>query len=157
MRPPTSHPIHHRFRSSTVSEPSHMRVLRDFLRVHPLVATAVLLLGLAAAAGGVQEPAIPPGAGIQSWHENGAGGRYIVRVTEGSVSGSHVATVLTDENCTPDRMGLSHCRNAVRLDDGSQLTIQNNHQMSRHRCLESGEKVRVTELAGRWVTLQIGE
>ncbi len=119
-----------------------------------------LLLAVGACGAGAQEPAIPPGAGIQSWYENGTGGRYvapiIVGTTQSLAPGGQVGTVLTDTNCTPDAQGLSHCHNSIKFGDGSRITIMDNHQMSRHRCLRPGEQVRVSLFKGRWVRLQTG-
>lgn len=125
-----------------------------------IVAAVALLLPVVACSGNVQEYGIPSGAGIQSWYENGTGGYYVAPVIAGSVqplaAGSLVGTVLTDTNCTPDVQGLSHCHNIIEFNDGSHITIRDNHQMSRHRCLRPGEHVRVKLLKGHWVTLQTG-
>lgn len=128
---------------------------------HPLhIATAALLIFISACGASAQEPTIPHSAGIHSWFENGTGGHYVAPVIEGSTRalavGSRIGTVLTDTNCTPDDRGLSHCHNGIGFDDGSQITIVDNHQMSRHRCLRPGERVRVSLLEGRWITLQTG-
>lgn len=128
---------------------------------HLLVfAAAALLLPVVACSGNARESGIPSSAGIQSWYENGTAGHYVAPVIAGSVqsltAGSRVGTVLTDTNCTPDAQGLSHCHNAIEFSDGSRITIQDNHQMSRHRCLRPGERVRVKLLKGQWVTLQTG-
>ena len=125
----------------------------------PVVA-ATLMASVTACNAGPAGTAIPAGAGIQSWYENGTGGHYVAPVIAGSMeslgSGSRVGTVLTDTNCSPDARGLSHCHNGIAFDDGSRITITDNHQMSRHRCLRPGERVRVSLLKGRWVTLQTG-
>ena len=124
------------------------------------VMAAALLIFLGACGASAQEPAIPHSAGIHSWFENGTGGHYVAPVIEGSTqplaSGSRLATVLSDTNCTPDAQGLSHCHNGIGFDDGSQITIVDNHQMSRHRCLRPGERVRVSLLKSGWITLQTG-
>lgn len=123
-------------------------------------AAAALLLSVVACSGNAQKSGIPSGAGIQSWYENGTGGHYVAPVIAGSVqslaAGSRVGTVLTDTNCTPDAQGLSHCHNSIEFSDGSRITITDNHQMSRHRCLRPGEFVRVKLLRKQWVTLQTG-
>jgi hypothetical protein len=51
------------------------------------------------------------------------------------------ATVLTDENCAPDRQGISHCRNAVRLAGGGIVVLRHPHEMHHVPCLEPGETV----------------
>lgn len=128
---------------------------------HLLAITATsLLVTVVACSANAQEPAVPSGAGIQSWYENGTGGHYIAPVIAGSAqslaSGSRIGLVLTDTNCTPDARGLSHCHNSIEFSDGSRITIMDNHQMSRHRCLRPGERVRVKLFKGQWVTLQTG-
>ena len=55
-----------------------------------------------------------------------------------------VARVLTDEDCAPDAAGVSHCRNAMRLEDGRTLTVRHPHRMVDVACMTPGEKVRVT-------------
>lgn len=124
------------------------------------IAAAALLISISACGASAQDSSIPRGAGIQSWFENGTGGHYVAPVIDGSVqllaSGSRFGTVLTDTNCTPDPQGLSHCHNSIGFDDGSQITVVDNHQMSSHRCLRPGERVRVSLLEGRWITLQTG-
>jgi len=132
-----------------------------FKTCHPLhVAAMALLIFVSACGASAQEPTIPHSAGIHSWFENGTGGHYVAPVIEGSIealaTGSRVGTVLTDTNCTPDSQGLSHCHNGIGFDDGSRITIVDNHQMSSHRCLRPGEHVRISLLEGRWITLQTG-
>lgn len=128
------------------------RATKPVLRLFALAGAALVLAACGA------QPSIPPGAGIQSWHENGAGGRYVVNVIAGSPAAvaAHgtIGTVLTDSDCAPDAEGLSHCHNMIALAGGATITIQDNHQMSRHRCLRPGETVRVAALGGRWIVLQ---
>jgi hypothetical protein len=52
-------------------------------------------------------------------------------------------TVLSDEACTPDATGLSHCLNRIRLADGAVITVVHPHRMSEVPCLAPGERVRV--------------
>lgn len=104
------------------------------------------------------EPALPHNAGIQSWFENGAGGRYVVPVISGragDVTGAMQGVVLTDSDCTPDAQGLSHCHNFIGLENGTRIQIQNNHKMSLHRCLRPGETVLVQPMHDSWVTVQV--
>jgi hypothetical protein len=49
--------------------------------------------------------------------------------------------VLTDEDCEPDAQGISHCRNVVRLPDGSKVVLRHPHAMMEVECMEPGEKV----------------
>ena len=51
------------------------------------------------------------------------------------------ATVLTDEDCTPDDAGISHCRNSLRLENGSEIVVRHPHDMMQIPCLEPGEPV----------------
>ena len=55
--------------------------------------------------------------------------------------GTVKATVTTDENCDPDAQGYSHCRNDLRLADGSVLHLRHNHPMGMVACLAPGEEV----------------
>jgi hypothetical protein len=59
------------------------------------------------------------------------------RLPDGTVE----ATVLTDEDCAPDRHGISHCRNVVRLAGGRTVVLRHPHEMHRVPCLAPGEKV----------------
>jgi hypothetical protein len=79
---------------------------------------------------------------------NGTDGIVLAYAVSGSISGhSGVATVLTDENCEPDRDGVSHCMNRLELDDGMVLTVRHDHAMSNDPCLAPGERVAVRLLA----------
>ena len=51
------------------------------------------------------------------------------------------ATVLTDEDCTPDDAGISHCRNSLRLENGSEIVVRHPHDMMKIPCVEPGEPV----------------
>lgn len=55
-----------------------------------------------------------------------------------------MATVMSDTNCTPDAMGVSHCENQLRMNDGTMLTVQHNHRMMDTPCLSPGEHILVT-------------
>lgn len=70
-------------------------------------------------------------------------GEQIVAVLVGGAMphGTVKATVLTDENCAPDAQGYSHCRNDLRLADGSVLHLRHNHRMATTTCLSPGEEV----------------
>lgn len=118
--------------------------------------TAVLIVVAGCSRAGA-EPALPAQAGIQNWHQNGAAGRYVVPVIRGdagAVAASTRGLVLTDSDCTPDAQGLSHCHNFIELENGDKIQIQNNHQMTVHRCLQPGEVVRVAPLHGKWIIVQ---
>ena len=58
-------------------------------------------------------------------------------------SSAMTAVVLTDEDCAPDFAGISHCRNALRLADGSTITVRHHHDMQHYSCLTPGEKIRL--------------
>jgi hypothetical protein len=53
------------------------------------------------------------------------------------------ATVLSDEQCQPDAMGISHCLNRMRLPSGSELAVRHPHDMSDVPCLAPGEEVQL--------------
>jgi hypothetical protein len=53
------------------------------------------------------------------------------------------ATVLSDEDCEPDKDGVSHCRNRLRLRGGSELTVRHPHRMHDVPCMTPGEIVRM--------------
>jgi hypothetical protein len=55
--------------------------------------------------------------------------------------GTLQATVLTDEDCAPDRQGISHCRNVVRLAGGQTVVLRHPHNMTKVPCLAPGETV----------------
>lgn len=56
--------------------------------------------------------------------------------------GVRLLTVLTDEDCTPDKDGVSHCLNRVQFDtaDGRQeAALRHNHPMAEEACFSPGE------------------
>ena len=53
------------------------------------------------------------------------------------------AVVQTDEDCTPDVYGNSHCTNRLRLADGRIIVVQHDHNMQIYPCLSPGETVEV--------------
>jgi hypothetical protein len=58
-----------------------------------------------------------------------------------------LALVLTDVNCDPDRDGISHCLNELRLlGNGRRITVRHDHNMHMYPCLTPGERVRVLAL-----------
>jgi len=67
-----------------------------------------------------------------------------VRLEAGSMPlGERAATVLTDSECTPDAAGVSHCRNELRLRDGTVVVARHSHRMAEVPCLSPGEEVLV--------------
>ena len=64
------------------------------------------------------------------------------QLLEGQMPGGPTtAEVLSDENCEPDAMGISHCLNRMQLPDGSEIAVRHNHRMSEVSCLSPGEMV----------------
>ena len=57
------------------------------------------------------------------------------------------AVVVTDEDCAPDRHGVSHCRNKLRLPNGRTVTVRHPHRMQDVPCMTPGETVRVGRAA----------
>jgi len=79
---------------------------------------------------------------------NGAEGVVLTYTVSGRVPRSAAtATVLTDGNCEPDRYGVSHCLNKLRLDGGETLVVRHDHNMGNDPCLAPGERVAVRALA----------
>ncbi len=60
--------------------------------------------------------------------------------------GAKQATVRTDENCTPDQDGVSHCLNELDL-GGTTIVVQHHHKMSLTPCLTPGETVNLMTIA----------
>lgn len=52
-----------------------------------------------------------------------------------------IATVLTDEDCTPDADGISHCRNRLEVPSGDEVVLQHAHRMADVACLSPGERI----------------
>ena len=104
---------------------------------------------------GAREPAIPAGVELTSWHDNGHGGRYVLQVAEGHApaAGERIAGIIrSDTTCTPDAEGLSHCHNAIELANGEQITVIDNHEISRNPCLQPGARINLTGVGSSWVT-----
>src|SRR5919106_6193515 len=73
-----------------------------------------------------------------------AGGPIRAGLLEGRMpTAATTAVVLTDEDCAPDFAGISHCRNELRLANGTRIAVRHHHDMQRYSCLSPGEKVRV--------------
>lgn len=67
-----------------------------------------------------------------------------VRLESGSMPDAETqAKVLTDTECTPDAAGVSHCRNELRMRDGSVVVARHAHRMAEVPCLSPGEQVLV--------------
>src|SRR5690242_14302939 len=64
-----------------------------------------------------------------------------IRVASGTVTRRMRATVLSDTNCTPDRQGVSHCLNRMRLANNKVILAIHDHSMMNMPCLSPGEHV----------------
>lgn len=101
-----------------------------------------------------EKPSIPSGASISSWHDNGAGGRYLLQVAQGRAPAEGekiVGVVRTDTDCEPDAQGLNHCHNTIELGNGRSIAVVDNHEMARNRCLRPGEQIALTGVNSSWV------
>lgn len=82
--------------------------------------------------------------GLSSNCANGKDGVDVVMLERGVTPQHPVrAVVETDENCTPDAYGISHCTNQLRLANGTRLTVRHDHNMRLYPCLRPGEVVAV--------------
>ncbi|KKL08658.1 hypothetical protein LCGC14_2573650, partial [marine sediment metagenome] len=52
-----------------------------------------------------------------------------------------MATVRTDEDCAPDKRGISRCLNKLSLADGSTLLVRHPHSMEPVPCMRPGPKL----------------
>ena len=120
-----------------------------------LAATLAFIAGCSTSS---SEPAIPKGANLTSWLDNGANGSYVLNVVKGTVpamaQAGAVAEVLTDSSCAPDANNFNHCHNIIEFSNGARIEVINNHRMAVHRCLRPGETVSVKAMEGPWVRLQ---
>ncbi|WP_319520316.1 hypothetical protein [uncultured Martelella sp.] len=115
---------------------------------------------VAPAAISAQQPVIPEGETISSWVENGQNGRYLLQMLEGEVPAGETAmtgVILSDTDCAPDADGINHCKNEIRLENGSVIKGTNNHRMSVNRCLKPGETVTVSPLNDEWAVVLTSE
>ncbi len=99
---------------------------------------------------GMAEPSIPPGAMLASWQENGVGGRNMLQLTEGLVSGPEPGLVISDTNCEADALGLSHCYNRIRVAGGI-VVVVHTHNMRFYPCLMPGQRVLLKPLVDGWI------
>ena len=100
------------------------------------------------------QPPIPRGVALKSWHENGRDGRYLLQLFQGAPlkAGKPIAGVVTnDTDCDADADGLSHCHNTIQLPNGSQITVINTHRMHSYRCLGTGDRIALTRVKGKWI------
>lgn len=100
------------------------------------------------------EPAMPAGAFLQSWHDNGHGGRYVLQVIQGRplAKGERISGVVANDlDCAPDAEGLNHCHNEITLANGTRITVINTHEMMRNRCLGAGDRLSLVFMDTPWV------
>jgi hypothetical protein len=106
------------------------------------------------------EPAIPAGVALKSWFDNGAGGQHLLRVFRGEAPAAGVrvtGTVMTDTDCDPDALGLSHCHNIIDLGNGRRIEVENTHNMPVHPCLSPGQRLTVIRLNADWLVASEGQ
>ena len=74
--------------------------------------------------------------------QNGRNGIDVGILKSGEIPARPVTAIVeTDESCTPDAHGISHCTNALQLPDGSTLVLRHDHNMQAYPCLKPGEVV----------------
>lgn len=132
-----------------------------------LVASGVAAIALAAIAGlaalgfnalapqsASAEPAIPAGASITSWADNGKDGQRLLQLVKGDiplVAATIAGVVKTDTNCEPDAEGINHCHNVIGLANGSEIEVIHNHMMMHYECLAPSQKLSLARLDAGWV------
>ena len=101
-----------------------------------------------------EQPRIPRGVAMKSWHDNGRDGRYLLQLVQGSFPKAGkpvIGTVTSDTDCDADAEGLSHCRNTIKLPNGSEVTVIDTHEMHRYRCLGAGDQISLNRISGTWI------
>lgn len=74
--------------------------------------------------------------------EKGTGAQVThVRLINGVVHHRMRGVVLTDTRCNPDRNGVSHCLNRIRLGNGKTILVVHDHRMMNMPCLSPGEHI----------------
>ncbi len=72
-------------------------------------------------------------------------GPVLIQLVSGSIpAGVSRLTVLTDEDCTPDQDGVSHCLNRVQYETAQGVAyaaVRHHHKMSEESCLAPGETI----------------
>ncbi len=131
---------------------------QSMLHAAPRWLLGALLLAAAAvytpARAWTSEPAIPDAAPLTSWHDNGHGGRYLLKIAEGYSmrTGARITGIVrSDSDCEPDAQGLSHCRNVIDLANGRRIVVIDTHEMSRNRCLGAGDRLSITAIGPTWL------
>ena len=99
------------------------------------VAVVVLLFAATAQAAGVRTLRIDrPEKGVRAQQTQ-------VRLINGVVRHRMRGVVLTDTRCNPDRNGVSHCLNVIRLANGKSILVVHDHMMMLMPCLSPGERI----------------
>ena len=96
-------------------------------------------------------------ASLASWSDNGRDGRHLLQIVDGSIPAAGttvVGVVVSDTLCQPDAQGFSHCHNGIELADGKRMTVIDTHQMSRHPCLEPGQRLSLSRIDRDWILAQ---
>ena len=96
-------------------------------------------------------------ASLASWSDNGRNGRHLLQIVDGSIlpaGTTVVGVVVSDTLCQPDAQGFSHCHNGIELADGKRMTVIDTHQMSRHPCLEPGQRLSLNRIDRTWIVAQ---
>lgn len=74
-------------------------------------------------------------------------GAVPVTLVEGTLpTDALYARVLTDEDCAPDAVGVSHCLNRLSV-AGTEVAVRHHHRMQDVPCLSPGELVRLVDRA----------
>lgn len=73
----------------------------------------------------------------------------VVKLLAGTVPPTTTqATVMTDTNCAPDKSGISHFQNLLRLADGNMARVLHNHDMMLEPCLRPEETIDILHATG---------
>lgn len=132
-------------------QPKHYFLRRWLPGMLALGAASVYSYQVQAATG---QPPIPRGVAMKSWHDNGRDGRYLLQLVQGSFPKTGkpvIGTVTSDTDCDADAEGLSHCRNTIKLSNGSEVTVIDTHEMHRYRCLGAGDQISLNRISGTWI------
>lgn len=129
---------------------NHRRVVAVSSLLVVLVITAVALALFARRGSGENPEAARPAAAARTLvvFRDGEPSPSVTPITlrvqliSGALEGAD-ATVLTDEDCAADDVGISHCRNRLRLGNGTEIVVRHPHDMMKIPCLKPGEPVRL--------------
>ncbi|PTW55007.1 hypothetical protein C8N35_11348 [Breoghania corrubedonensis] len=140
-------------KQTSCKNPSHTRNwLLGGLGALAIAGVAAGVIYPSIAANAAANPPIPESAALSNWKENGADGRYVLQMLEGSApTGVVTGKVLSDTQCTPDEQGINHCHNEISLPDGTTITVIDNHSMMVNRCLNPGDRLTLEQLETGWI------